>query len=302
MAGLDPDAYLDRRRLKRRVSLWRALALLALMLATAVALQDSFDLVSRPHVARVTVSGVILDDPARDRAIRRLAEDDAVEAVLLRIDSPGGTVGGGEALYRALVDLAEKKPVVAVMASLATSAAYMAALPAERIVARESTITGSIGVIMHATSVAGLLDKVGIQAEAVRSRPLKGAPDPLTPITAEALAATEAVVLDVYGLFVDLVVRHRKLDRGRVLELADGRIYTGRQALAAGLVDATGGEEAARAWLAETHAVPRDLRVRDVEVSRQPDAGGILGRIQKALFHESLTLDGLVAVWHPSLR
>ncbi|BBK29432.1 signal peptide peptidase A [Stella humosa] len=300
MPGSSPDALIDRRRLKRRLGIWRVVAVLAVLAAALLAVDSEGDLFGRPYVARVWVTGFISDDSARDEAIRKLAEDDEVRAVVVRIDSPGGAVGGGEGLYRALSALAEKKPTVAVIDSLGTSAAYMAALAGERIFVRDSSVTGSIGVIMQSADITGLLERIGVKPETIKSAPLKGTPSPLEPLTPAAREAAAAVVRDLYDQFVDLVALRRKFDRPRAVELADGRIYTGRQARELGLVDESGGEPAARAWLEASKDVPGKLRAIDVRPGESTSwTGSALGLIGKTLFAERLRVDGPISVWHP---
>lgn len=295
-----PDALIDRRRLKRRLGIWRALAVLALLAAGLLAADAEGDLFGRPHVARLWVSGFISDDSDRDEAIRRLADDDDVAAVIVRIDSPGGAVGGGEGLYRALRTLAAKKPTVAVIDSLGTSAAYMAALAGERIFVRDSSVTGSIGVIMQSADLTGLLDRLGIKPETIKSAPLKGTPSPLEPLTPAAREAAEAVVRDLYDQFVDLVAERRAMDRSRAQGLADGRVYTGRQARELGLVDESGGEPAARAWLERTKSVAAKMRAVDIRPGESSSwAGASLAALGKVLFSERLKVDGPISVWHP---
>ena len=304
--SLDADALIDRKRLKRRLGLWRALAILALVAVVVVAVGrvDGFGFLQKPHVARLTVSGVITDDRKRDEALARVANDSNVAALIVHINSPGGTVVGGETLYRSLQATAEKKPVVAVMGTLATSGGYMAALAADYILAREGTITGSIGVVLQTTDLTGLLSKLGISAEAIKSGPLKAVPSPFEPLSDEAREATMAVVTDMYNMFVDMVVEQRKLPRETVLKLADGRIYTGRQAAANGLIDGNGGEEEARQWLEEERDISKSLPVRDVRIKRGTVGWlKLVGRLTGiTLFSERLTLDGLVSLWHPESR
>jgi|JI10StandDraft_1071094.scaffolds.fasta_scaffold104191_2 protease-4 len=300
MPGNGPDELIDRRRLKRRLGLWRAVAVLAVLAAGLLAVDSEADLFGRPYVARLWVTGFISDDSARDEAIRRLAEDDDVSAVVVRIDSPGGAVGGGEGLYRALLALAEKKPTVAVIDSLGTSAAYMAALAGERIFVRDSSVTGSIGVIMQSADVTGLLERIGVKPETIKSAPLKGTPSPLEPLTPAAREAAEIVVRDLYDQFVDLVALRRGMARPRAVELADGRVYTGRTARELGLVDETGGEPAARAWLERTKSVARKVRAVDVRPGESSSwAGASLAALGKILFAERLRIDGPISVWHP---
>ena len=145
---LDADLLIDRRRLTRRLVLWRLAAILAALALTAIVLVDLTGLRERDYVARVAVEGVIRNDLEMGDALNAVSKDEAARALIVRIDSPGGSVAGGETLYEQLRQVAGEKPVVAVLDSLATSAGYMAAVAAERIFAKQSTITGSIGVVM----------------------------------------------------------------------------------------------------------------------------------------------------------
>ena len=301
MASLDPDRLLDRRRLKRGVAIWRALAIVALVAAVLVGAAP-FVFGGGERVARLWVNGLIEDSPRRDRLIADLRDDDAVKAVVLRLDSGGGTAVGGEALYLSLRSLAEEKPLVAVLGTTATSAAYMAALAADHVLAREASITGSIGVLFQTAEFSALLEEIGVRAEAIRSGPLKAKPSVYEQLDDPTRQTMRSVVSDTYELFLRLLMERRSLDRETALPLADGRIFTGRQAVQAGLVDAIGGEEEARAWLAQAHGVPETIAAADVATGEE---GGLLGTIDAALKRtlpvRTLALDGLIAVWHPEL-
>ncbi|CCQ72602.1 Putative peptidase S49 family; putative signal peptide peptidase SppA [Magnetospira sp. QH-2] len=309
MMNLDSDALLLIRRLKRQLTVWRlgGVALLALLLIVLLAdgIEDVGD--EEDTVARLTITGVILDDPWRSRTLRKVMEKEHIKALLVHIDSPGGTVVGSESLYRVLMDVAEEKPVVAIMGQVAASGGYMTALGTDRIYAQAGTITGSIGVILQTTDMTGLMDMIGLKPESIKSSPLKAQPNPLEPLTPEARAATKAVVLDMYDMFVDMVADRRKLEDDKARTLADGRIYTGRQALENGLIDALGDETDARDWLAEEHEIDLDWPVAEIKIDRpktrwQRLIGETMGKV---LFSEELTrrlsLDGLLALWHPSL-
>ena len=300
--SLDPDRLLDRRRLKRGIAVWRALAVAALV---ALALGGAAIFLpgdGGERVARLWISGLIVDDPERDEIIAALRDDDAVKAVVMRLDSAGGTAVGGEALHLSLRSLAEAKPVVAVLGTTATSAAYMAALAADRILAREASLTGSIGVLFQTAEFTALLEEIGIRAEAIRSGPLKGKPAPFERLDEGTRQAVTGMVADIHEYFLRLVMELRALDRETALALSDGRVFTGNQAVEAGLVDAIGGEDEARAWLARARGVPATLPADDVAPR---DEGGLVGLLGAALERfppvRRLALDGLIAVWHPDL-
>ena len=299
--ALDADHILERRRYKRRLAFWRVAAVVALVLAVGAAVGRFH--VGGDYVSRLDVDGLILDDRDRDMALAALARDEGARALIIRIDSPGGTVIGGEALYRNLRTVALKKPVVAVMGGTATSAGYMSALGADHIVASPGSLTGSIGVLLQTADVTGLLEKLGVKAETVKSRPLKAQPNPLEPFTPEAREAIRSVVLDLYAMFVDMVSERRSIPRDKVLVLADGRVFTGRQALSNGLIDALGSETEARDWLAKTHKIGRTLPVKDLKIVHEGEPwrdllGSVVG---KTLLSERLRLDGLISLWQPDL-
>ncbi|MCW9035475.1 MAG: signal peptide peptidase SppA [Rhodospirillales bacterium] len=301
--SLDADSVVDRRQLKKRLRLWQIFAIIAIAVSVALFFgRGTFTPQLGDYIAKFEVSGVIVDDPKRDKLLADIAKDEKVKAVIVRINSPGGTVVGGENLYTSLREITEKKPVVAVMGELATSAGYMTAIAADHIVARQGTITGSIGVILQTTEFTGLFEKIGIKPESIKSRPLKAQPSPLEVLSDEGRAATKAVVMDMYHMFVEMVSKRRNMPLDKTIELADGRIYTGRQALKNGLVDAIGGQETAITWLKEKREIDTKIPVKDVRLKDdlpiiQDIISGITG---KSLFSERLTLDGLLSLWHPA--
>lgn len=302
--SLEPDLLADRRRLRGRLTLWRGLAILAFAGALAVLLgtQARESLPGRQHVLRLPVSGTITEDRRILDALDRAATDDSVRAVLVAIDSPGGTMAGGEAMHGALTRIAQRKPVVAVMGATAASAGYMIAMPAQRVFARESTVTGSIGVLLQSVEVSQLLDRLGIQPQVIASGPLKDQPSLFRPLTEEGRAALSRVVGDLYDQFVAIVAAGRHMDTARVRTLADGRVFTGRQALEAGLIDAIGGEREARAWLAAERDVPESLPVWEVETRSRAERllSSATETIMKSLLSEWLGVDAPRAVWQPA--
>ncbi len=301
------DHILDRIRLKRRLRIWQTVGVLAVV-GVALALGARFELFGPgDHIARLWVQGVIRDDALRDDMISELGRDSSVQAVIVRINSPGGTVVGGEALYRNLRTLAEKKPVVAVMGEVAASAGYMTALAADHIVAREGTITGSIGVLMQTANVTGLMDKIGIKPVVIKSAPLKAAPNPMEEVTPEVLQATQDVIMDMYQMFLGLVVERRDLNIEEARKLADGRIFTGRQAKHVKLVDETGSESTALRWLVTEKKLPRGLEIHDAiyeekEFWPRAQSAMIDMFFDKTLISKGVSLDGLLSVWQPDLR
>ena len=306
---LETDLLLDRRRLKRRLLLWRVAALLAVVGALLLAVDRDGELkLARDHVARLTLSGTITEDRKMVEALAALAKDPTAKALLVVIDSPGGTVSGGESLHHAIARVGREMPVVAVMGATAASSGYMVALPAEQIFAREATLTGSIGVKLMLPEFSGLLEKLGVGDNSLASGPLKDEPSLSRPMSPAGRAAMQAIIDDMHAQFTAMVAAGRKMEPARVAELADGRAYTGRQALKLGLIDAIGGEREAREWLAEAKQVPATLPARDVgkrgwaERALGDDrAEGLLPALFGALMKSLLSqrLDGGWAIWQP---
>jgi protease IV len=307
----DAETILERRQLKRRLLRWRMIAAAAIVLAVAALMWQasgvnrSFD-----HVARITIEGLITGDQPTLDLLDQLAKADHVKGVIVRIDSPGGTTAGSEAIYDKIRKIAEKKPVASVMDTVAASGGYITAIATDYIVARGNTITGSIGVIFSFPQFSELLAKIGVRMEEIKSGELKAEPTPYKPMSEHVRQVTNEMVQEAFGWFMGLVSERRKLPLERVRVLADGRVYSGRQAVAEKLIDALGGEEEAIAWMETAKAMPKSLKVLDWK--RQPEQGtyglgfAIADRALEAFGlnglrrdSEAARLDGLLALWHP---
>jgi protease-4 len=292
-------------RLRRSRTVWRVLFFLALA-AAVLAIAGRFAMEQGAvgeRIARIDVAGTILTDAARLDAIERIAEEPLVKAVIVSINSPGGTTAGGEELYEALGRLRTEKPVVAVIHELGASAAYMAAIGTDRIFARRLSIVGSIGVLYQHVDAGKLLATIGVDLDKVQTGPLKAEPDLDEPMTGAVRASLQALVDDSFAWFVDIVAERRDLPRGEVMDLADGRIVTGRQAVDFRLIDAVGGEAEAIAWLEAERDVAADLPV--ITYYPLPDtdwfsiSNWIEGAARGALGNggRGIALDGLVSLW-----
>jgi protease-4 len=316
---IEAETVIERRRLRRKLTVWRlagvvlAVLLIALLMSGSERMAGSGSFL--PHIARVQVSGIITDDQKMQDLIDKVGKSDRVKAVILDINSPGGTTAGGEAMYDAVRRLAEKKPVVAVCGTLATSAAYIVALATDRIFVYGNTITGSVGVIFQWADVSELMHTLGVKVEEVKSGPLKAVPNPFEPTDEKGRALAEEMVQEAKVWFVDLVGKRRNIEPASVPGLTDGRVYSGRQAVAFKLVDEIGDEKEAKRWLQKERNVAPGLSVVDWKPSAE--SGGILswlfGAIASELgvsadklvslfgqVSEGLRLDGLVSLWHPA--
>ncbi|MFD2054501.1 signal peptide peptidase SppA [Mesorhizobium calcicola] len=313
------DDLIDRRRLRRKLTFWRVAAI-GIVALGVIALSvwfygDDFAGAAVDHIAKVRIEGTITEDEELIKRLETIRQSSKVKGVILSIDSPGGTTVGGESIYEEVRKLAADKPVVAEVGTLAASAGYMIASAADHIVARKTSIVGSIGVLIQYPDVSGLMDKLGVKLEEVKSSPLKASPSPFKPTNDDERAMVRKLILDSYDWFVGIVAERRKMTREQALALADGSIFTGRQGVANGLIDAVGGETEAVDWLA-TKGVDAKLKV--VEWKDTEQRGGFLfskamaqtigsalglpaysGDVIHELGADRLFLDGLVSVWHP---
>ena len=314
--SFETESVLDRRRLRRKLGTWRALAIGAVVGALAIAgyyFTASQKLLSRDQIARIEVTGLITDNRKQLQLLKKIRSADHVKGVLVYINSPGGTTTGAEALFNGIRQIAEKKPVVAQFGTVAASAAYIAGLATDHIVARGNTITASVGVIMQWPEFTGLLDKVGIKMNEVKSGKLKAEPSPFKPESPEARAVTEEMIANGQEWFLGLVKSRRKITTSAVPGLEDGRVFLGRTALKHKLIDEIGGEEQAINWLIRKHKLKVDLQVIDWKppqaniwlagnaMARVLGYFGIGQGIADAAQHQLRlsTLDGLIAVWQP---
>lgn len=322
--SLDSDIIVDRRRIRRKLTFWRVMA--ALIAIAAIA---SFALIATPgargtfasvgSIARVHIDGLIRSDSERTEALERL-ENSAAAAVIVHINSPGGTTAGSEQLYDSLTRLKAKKPLVVVVEGLAASGGYITAIASDHIVAQQSSLVGSIGVLFQYPNVSELLKTIGVKVEEVKSSPLKAAPNGFEPTSPEARAALDALVKDSYAWFKGMVKERRGMDDTQLEKVADGRVFTGRQAIDLKLIDQIGDEKTAVTWLVEHKGVKKGLPVRDYKL--QPrfsdltflktaaavalEALGLssiahqIGQTGVAQAVDRLGMDGMLALWQPA--
>jgi protease-4 len=320
---MQADLIADRRRMRRRLTLWRVLAVLGVIVGV-IGLGFAFGgrqaaSFGGDHVARVRINGFISGDEPTLRLIRQVRESRSAKAVVVHVDSPGGSVSGSEAIYLALRQLSAAKPTTAVVSGLAASGGYIAAIGTDRIVAQQTSLVGSIGVLFQMPNAAKLLDTVGVTVETIRSTPLKAAPSGFEPTSPEARAALERVVRDHYDWFRGLVRERRGFSEAELAAVADGRVHTGRQSLTLKLVDTLGGERQAIDWLETEKSLPKGLPVRDWRRRSDSDALGLwtgAARLANAAGLEGLAgviaragqlepgmrLDGALALWQPALE
>lgn len=305
----EPDIVLRATSLHRRLLLWRGGAVAFFVLACIVAVGRApgggWAAHRAPHLVHLKVQGIIGSDEHENiEALNRARDDDSVKGLVLEVNSPGGAVTGGETLHDAVAAFARRKPVAVSMGSVAASAGYMVSVPASRIFANRSSLTGSIGVILESPDVSTLLDRVGVHVDQLVSGPMKGQPSVVKPLSPEGRDMLQGVVSDLYGFFVNVVAQDRHMPVARVRELADGRPYTGQQAVPLGLVDEIGSMDDARKWLEKKALVSDKAKMVDIGPAAtrsrwQRMIKGIASAVPGAEFvlKESSMLDGAVAIW-----
>ncbi|MFZ5733944.1 MAG: signal peptide peptidase SppA [Pseudomonadota bacterium] len=322
--SFEPDVIVDRRRIRRKLTFWRVSAVLAVIvaivaMALAVSPAGRNALTGKTAIARIKIEGLIRSNQDRVEALERL-ESSKAPAVIVHINSPGGTTAGSEQLYDALVRLKAKKPVVVVVEGLAASGGYIAALSADHIIAQQTSLVGSIGVLFQYPNFTELMKTIGVKVEEVKSSPLKAAPNGFEPTSPEARAAIDMLVKDSYAWFRGMVKDRRKLDDAQLEKVADGRVFTGRIAMDLKLIDQIGDEKTAVAWLAAQKGIAADTPVRDFkltprlgdmtflraaasvvldtagfsEMARRIEQTGVVAAADR------LSLDGLLALWQPA--
>ena len=319
---MDAEMIADRRRLRRKLSFWRVVAFVVLIAAVVtgglVVSGRSPVGEGQRQVARVSVDGFIAGSQRMNDLLKRVSEARSVAGVVISINSPGGTTTGAEELYRSIRQLADKKPLVAFVDGTAASGGYITAIAADHIVARETSLVGSIGVLFQYPDASRLLDTLGVKVEEIKSAPLKAEPSPFHPTSPEGRAALQAVVSDTHDWFKRLVAERRKLDDAQLGAVATGQVFNGRQSVPLKLVDHLGSERDAIAWLEREKGVARELPVRDwrprdssrfdlwTAAALGADVLGysdIAVRLRRTgMTADMLKLDGLLALWQPTLE
>lgn len=195
---------------------------------------------ARGKVALVNVKGVIVESKTVIDEIKQYRKDPAVRAIILRVDSPGGAVVPSQEIYEEIKRTISVKPVVVSMGSVAASGGYYISCPATKIIANPGTLTGSIGVLIEIPNIKGLLDKIGVRAEIIKSGKYKDITSPFKPLQNDEREILQKLIDDVHEQFIKAVAEGRKIPVEKVKKIADGRVFTGLKAKELGLVDEIG--------------------------------------------------------------
>lgn len=303
-SSIPTDALVERRQLKRRLILWRVVGITSFCLFLMALLFPAIPttrITGEDHIARFAIEGIIADTALQIERLDEIAQADEARALLLHINSPGGTITGSESLFNAVRRVAVKKPVAVIMNDIAASGGYIVAIAGDHIFARHNTITGSIGVIFQWFEARELVENIGIRPYTIASGPLKAQPNLFESPSEEALEVTRESVEEAFQWFVALVAERRGFERAQALRLADGRIYTGGRAIEIDLIDQIGEEHDALAWLDDIHNIQPDIGILDWSISPWDEVWRIEPDtlVLRLLGRQDISLRGLISLWAP---
>lgn len=266
------DNFLVIQDFRKRITIWRIIAFVCLVSVIFLATTNIFNTdkikkFNNKYVARVSIKNIISSTSFLESKLKGLEKDEVV-AVILDIDSPGGEVVSSERLYSFFRNLAKKKPVVSVIKGLGTSGAYMVAMASDYIISRNTSTVGSIGVVLETEEITELADKIGIKFTNFKSSPLKASPNMFEKITPDVEMVTNQLIDDIYDYFLSIFIERRNIKAIEAQEIANGQVYTGRQALEFGLVDKIGGEEEAIEYLKDNNINMDDIKIYDYDIKK----------------------------------
>lgn len=300
----------------KKMRFWRLITFLVAVLALIVigsVLQNkassSSGLLSEAHIARIHIEGMIMDEDDYIKKIDEITENEDVKAVIIRVNSPGGTTVDSDILYQSLRRLSQKKPTVTQIHNVAASGGYIVSMASDYIIANGNSITGSVGVIMQVPEASELMKKIGVSITEIKTSPLKGEPTPYAPLQGQARDNIKAMVDDSFQWFLGVVKERRNMSDQNFKQATNGGVFTGRQAVKLGLIDSIGNEKTALNWLKTKHKVDDSLEIIDIHKPVEEDEmlfPHILSSITEYFFGFSLKnktqplllVDGLLTVWH----
>jgi protease-4 len=277
-SNLPKEYLIERQFYKDRINKWRFLsfviiAILIITLGIKIPLikNVSTSNISDQYIASVNLEGVIMEDLKRDKKLEDICDIDDIKAVIVNVNSPGGSVVGSERIFNIFRKISQKKPIVVVMGTLAASGGYLVSLGADYIFTHNGTITGSIGVIFQTQEVTELAEKLGIKLHTFKSGEFKATPNIFEKLTDKVKDVTMINIYDSYEYFIELVSKRRNLPMEEVRKLADGRVYSGRQAVKLKLVDAIGNNDDALKWLQTNKKIDKSLKIGEYSLSEEGD-------------------------------
>ncbi len=278
------DNFLVIQDFKKKILSWRIVTFFCLISIILISAQNIFNKkkvkFKNEYVARISIKDIIKADNFSSKRLKELEKDDVV-GIILDIDSPGGEVVASERLYLFFKNLSKKKPVVSVISSCGASGAYMIAMASDYIIAANTSIVGSIGVILETEEITELADKIGVKFTNFKSSPLKASPNMFEKITPDVEMVTNQLIEDIYDYFLNIFIERRNIKAIEAQEIANGQIYTGRQALEFGLIDKIGTEDDAIEYLKDNKVDMDEIEIIDYDIKC---SNSFISSVKKDLF------------------
>ncbi len=300
------DTISFHKRSRRNLKLWRILAVFFFVVILSLIIFDRNFFVAplsyQNHILRINVEGFIDDNPQLAIELDEIEKNKNIKAILVIIDSPGGTSFGGEFMFRKLNHISSSgTPVVSIIRTIGTSAAYAVALGGDRIFALETSLVGSVGALIRSADLSELYNKIGIKPEIFKSGEFKAIPSPAEKTTIEGIEIIQNSVNEVKNWFVRIIQENREISKQNLYEISKGGIYTGNQGLSINLIDEIGGEKEALIWLKNYKGITEDLPIIDLENTgkNQHFCCSFFSFFKKFLYSSNESLDGFLSVWHP---
>ena len=267
---ISADLLYELDRLRQRNFKWKILFIAMIAVIIIFSITRGNDPYKSDHIARIKIDDIIVDNSEVVSAIDEIAEDKSSSAIIVLINSSGGSPYMSEEIYHSLRRVSQSsKPVAVVIRSLAASGGFMVAMAGDRIFAGETSITGSIGAIMQTIDASVLAEKIGIKIKNYAYPEMKGVPSPTEKVPPFAEKILNEVAMDVYDSFINIVSTRRNIAKQELLKFADGRIYTGKQALELKLIDQIGGEHDALQWLYNEKNISKNAKIKDVHLEEK---------------------------------
>ncbi len=278
------DNFLVIQDFKKKILSWKIVTFFCLISIILISTQNIFNKkkvkFKNEYVARISIKDIIKADNFSGKRLKELEKDDVV-GIILNIDSPGGEVVASEKLYLFFKNLSKKKPVVSVISSCGASGAYMVAMASDYIIAANTSIVGSIGVILETEEITELADKIGVKFTNFKSSPLKASPNMFEKITPDVEMVTNQLIEDIYDYFLNIFIERRNIKAIEAQEIANGQIYTGRQALEFGLIDKIGTEDDAIEYLKDNKVDMDEIEIVDYDIKY---SDSFISSVKKDLF------------------
>ena len=262
------DYVIDRLRLKNSANRWKFFAMLLLigLVFLFIYRKGNIKQIGQDYIASVNITGILVQNQEILESLYKIAKKDNIKAVVVNINSPGGTAVGGESLYRAFKEIAKRKPIVSSIGELGTSAAYMAALGTDRIFAYESSLTGSIGVMLQNIEVADLAKKYGVNLEIFKSSPLKGIPNHFEKLDDSQKEYIQNLINESHQFFIEKVKQTRKFSNDELEAIGNAKVFIGIKAYKLKLIDQLGDKKDAIKWLRKNNEKIKRLKVSNVDL------------------------------------